>query len=129
MSTLISADTANFIKGLKNTSNLRRRNRREKLQGGGTGAPGNVKVCEISGGDALTGYSATAYPSMTALRENTGGTGVTIYPVEIGLNSYLPQGTIVLCHESLCRVTGGSENTHDDEVETEEEEEQQQGGN
>lgn len=117
MATLVSNETGEFIKSLKNTGSLLRRDRREKLQGNGTGG-GNVSVCEIDGGNPLSGYSATAYPSMAALRDpNTMGTSVTIYPVEIGLDAALPQGTIVLCHTMQCAVTGGSENAEPEEQE------------
>ena len=62
----------------------------------------SIWVCLITGGDPLTGYSALAYTSMTNLRKDDGTIGVptTIFPCEIGLDAYMPSGTIVLCHET-----------------------------
>lgn len=84
------------------------------------GGLGNVAVCYITGGDALTGYNARAYASMADLRDDTTGIegkAVTIYPCEIGLDGHLPAGTVVLCHQILCRVTGGTENAEPEEPE------------
>lgn len=122
---VVSNDTAQWLDGVKSRGDLTSRQRRGWILPDGGGGTENVRVCLITGGDALTGYTARAYASMVELRRDTEGTGgevVTIFPCEIGLNSYLPEGTIVLCHSTMCRVTGGTENT-----EAEEEEEEQQG--
>jgi hypothetical protein len=55
---------------------------------------------------------------MADLRDDTAGTAgeaITIYPCEIGLDGHLPAGTVVLCHQVLCRVTGGTENAEPEE--------------
>ncbi len=118
MAYLMSQQTKDFVDRLKNTNSMLSKARRGWIFQG-TGGGGDVSVCQINGGNPLAGYSATAYPSMAALRDPDGeGKIVTIYPVEIGLDAVLPQGTIVLCHTIQCAVTGGSENS-----------EQQGGGN
>lgn len=114
MAFLVSNDTANWINEQRRKGDLTATPRRGHILGNGGGVPGNVSVCIITGGNALQGYTARAYQTMTELRRDTGGTAgtpTTIFPCEIGLDAYFPEGTIVLCHDVICRVTAGSENT------------------
>lgn len=115
MAYLMSEDTAQWIKEQKkyNTTSGKRRG---WIFGGGA-VTETVSVCKINGGNPVAGYSAIAYPTMAALRDEEGGELVKIFPVEIGLDAALPQGTIVLCHKVQCRVTGGSENAEPEEQE------------
>lgn len=72
-----------------------------------------VWVCRILAGDAINGWDVKAYRTMAECRADPAGDAgrdAKIYPCEIGLDSYLPAGTIVLCHLLMCRITGGSEN-------------------
>lgn len=121
MAYLMSEDTVRWVNEQKkyDTSSKKRRG---WILGTGGGGMGNVSVCRITGGDPINGYTARAFPSMKALRESTNASGesVRIFPCEIGLDAKLPTGTIVLCHDMVCALTGGSEDTH---------EEEQQGGN
>lgn len=114
MAYLVSNDTAQWIKAQRANGTLSQRQRRYLPCAGGGGKSSEIAVCIITGGTPLTGYTARAYPTMKALRADSGGTAgtsTTIYPVEIGLNASLPAGTVVLCHSVICRVTGGTENT------------------
>lgn len=109
MAYLMSQETKDFVDKLRNSNSMVSKKRRGWIFQG-TGGGESVSVCKINGGNPITGYSAIAYPSMAALRDEQGGEPVTIFPVEIGLDATLPRGTIVLCHKVQCRVTGGSEN-------------------
>lgn len=118
MAYLLREDTAKWLDRQVHGHNVTGRPRRGWVLG--DGGSGDVAVCYITGGDALTGYNARAYPSMAALRDDTAGTAgeaITVYPCEIGLDGHLPAGTVVLCHQVLCRVTGGSENAEPEEPE------------
>ncbi len=109
MAYLMSQETKDFVDRLKNTNSMLSKARRGWIFQG-TGGGESVSVCKINGGNPVAGYSAIAYPTMAALRDEEDGELVKIFPVEIGLDAVLPQGTIVLCHKVQCRVTGGSEN-------------------
>lgn len=125
MAYLMSEDTAQWIKEQKKYD-VSSKKRRGWILGTGGGGTGGVSVCRITGGNPIEGYTAKAFDSMKALRESSAASGrsVRIFPCEIGLDASLPSGTIVLCHETVCAITGGSEDTHQQE-----EEEEQQGGN
>lgn len=118
MAYLMSQETKEFVDKLKSTHSMISTPRKGWIFGGESLGIGNVAVCYITGGTALTGYNAKAYPSMAELRDDggrVGGKAVTVYPCEIGLDGHLPVGTVVLCHEVLCRVTGGTENAEPEE--------------
>jgi hypothetical protein len=115
MAYLLSEDTAKWIDGQRRRHDNTATPRRGWIEGrsGGDGA----QVAMITGGDALSGYSARVYASMAELMRDTTGTGGkarVVYPVETGLGTVLPSGTVILVHSVEVAVTGGSENTHTD---------------
>ena len=122
MAYLLSEDTAKWIDGQRRRHDNTATPRRGWIDGG-HGTDG-TKVAKITGGDALSGFTAQVYDSIAQLMRDTTGTGGqarVVYPVEIGLDSSLPPGTVVLVHDIEIAVTGGSENTHTGDEQEEEE--------
>lgn len=115
MAYVLSNDTAAWLDRQRRTLSSQSTPRRGWVFDGGIDGVG---VCRITGGNALTGYTGRVYPSMADLRDDSlgeHGQPATVFPCEIGLDSALPAGTVVIVHSIECQVTGGSENTHEEE--------------